>query len=92
MSSETLENGLAQAVMQAAVDAIIVIDRNGSILRFSDSARTLFEYGPDEVLGQNVSLLMPEPHARAHDQYLTRYLKTGTPQVIGYGRCVSGRK
>ena len=61
-----IEQGLASALMDAAVDAIIVIDDKGIIQQFSESATVLFGYAPEEVLGNNVSMLMPEPDARHH--------------------------
>ncbi|HAP51499.1 MAG TPA: PAS domain-containing sensor histidine kinase, partial [Marinobacter adhaerens] len=52
-----IEQGLASALMDAAVDAIIVIDDKGIIQQFSESATVLFGYAPEEVLGNNVSML-----------------------------------
>jgi two-component system, LuxR family, sensor kinase FixL len=90
-----LANGRAErlaAVLRTAVDGIIVISAMGEIEGFNDGAARLFGYPAAEVLGRNVSMLMPSPHHEAHDQYLARYLETGRAQIIGTGREVMGRR
>jgi two-component system sensor kinase FixL len=74
------------ALMDAAVDAIIIIGENGLIQRFNRAAETMFGYLESEVRGQNVSMLMPEPHKSSHDGFLRRYDRTGEANVIGKGR------
>jgi two-component system sensor kinase FixL len=78
--------------MDAAVDAIIIIDEHGEIQRFSRAAESMFGYDADEVIGRNVRMLMPEPHRSQHDGYLQRYARTGEARVIGKGREESGRR
>jgi two-component system sensor kinase FixL len=81
------EKGLEyRAILDAAVDAIIVIDHQGTIEDFSLKAQQLFGYAPEEVIGRNVSVLMPESHRHAHDGYMRRYMETGERRVIGRGR------
>ena len=80
------------ALMDAAVDAIIIIDAAGLIRRFNRSAENMFGYREADVIGDNVKLLMPEPHHGNHDAYLSQYAATGFAQVIGKGREVLGRK
>ncbi|HET9862129.1 MAG TPA: PAS domain S-box protein [Steroidobacteraceae bacterium] len=75
-----------QALMEAAVDAIVVIDHHGHIQNINQATRDLFGYRDDELLGENVSMLMPEPDRSAHDAYIARYLATGEPHIIGIGR------
>jgi two-component system sensor kinase FixL len=82
----------ALALMEAAVDAIVVIDHRGRMLAINDSGRRLFGYRADEVLGENVSMLMPEPDRSAHDAYIANYLQTRRPKVIGVGRQVTARR
>jgi len=79
-------------LMDAAGDAIIIIDSNGKILRFNRAAQQMFVYTAEEVCGQNVRMLMPEPHSIKHDEYIARYLETGQARVIGVGREVTGVK
>lgn len=74
------------AVMDAAVDAVILIDHQGGILAFNRGAERIFGWSAGEIRGRNVSLLMPEPERSAHDQCLARYLQTGVAHIIGVGR------
>lgn len=76
------------AVLKAAVDAIVMIDERGRIELFSAAAERLFGWRARDVLGKNVSVLMPEPFHSAHDGYLDHYLTTGVPHIIGIGRQV----
>lgn len=80
----------AQAILETTVDAIITIDERGRILSFNRAAERIFGYLPEEVLGKNVSVLMPEPYQQEHDEYLHRYLRTGEKRIIGIGREVKG--
>jgi two-component system sensor kinase FixL len=79
-----------RSVVEAAVDGIIVIDERGRVQAFNRSAMRLFGYTPDEVIGKNVSMLMPSPDRERHDSYLHRYLTTGEQKIIGIGREVTG--
>ena len=81
-----------RAILDAAVDAIIVIDHHGAIEEFSQKAQKLFGYAAEEVLGRNVSMLMPEPYQSAHDGYMSRYMETGERRIIGKGREVRARR
>ena len=81
-----------QALLDAAVDAIIVIDQDGSIVEFNPAAERLFGYRSADAKGRNVELLMPEPYRSEHGGYMRRYLDGGKPHVIGTGREAEGRK
>lgn len=78
------------AIVEMAVDGIIVINEQGIIDRFNPAAAHMFGYAEAEVLGKNVSMLMPSPSREEHDGYLERYLKTGERRVIGSSREVVG--
>ena len=79
-----------RAVIDSAVDGIVVIDSKGLIEAFNPSAQRLFGYSEEEVLGRNVSVLMPEPDHSRHDGYVSRHLETGERRIIGIGRDVIG--
>ncbi|WP_291975697.1 MULTISPECIES: PAS domain-containing sensor histidine kinase [unclassified Chelatococcus] len=79
-----------RSILETAPEALVTIDERGLIESFSKSAEILFGYGADEVVGRNVSMLMPAPHRAAHDGYLSRYLATGEKRIIGIGRTVEG--
>ena len=59
---------------------------------FSVAAERLFGYGPNEVIGKNIKMLMPSPYRESHDGYLERYLRTGERRIIGIGRVVVGER
>jgi two-component system sensor kinase FixL len=81
-----------QALLDAAVDAVVIIAHQGVIEAFNAAAVRLFGYSAEEVLGRNVSILMQERDAQAHDEHLARYLRTGQTRIIGVGRDVAGRR
>jgi two-component system sensor kinase FixL len=82
-------NREVQALLDVAIDAVIIIDHRGIIESFNPAAEKMFGYGAEEILGSNVSLLMPEPDRSAHDSYIARYLGSGIPRILGIGREVA---
>jgi two-component system sensor kinase FixL len=81
-----------RAIIDAAVDGIIVIDARGGIEFVNAAAERMFGYREAELIGQNVSMLMPEPDHSRHDGYLAHHLRTGERKVIGIGRSVTARR
>jgi len=81
-----------EAVFLNAVDAIIIINRSGRIIRVNKAAEAVFQYNAAELWGKNVSMLMPESYARNHDGYIRNYLQTGVKKVLGIGREVEGQR
>ena len=80
------------ALLDAAVDAMVLIDSAGQVTRFNRAAEKVFGYYAVEVVGRNVSMLMAEPYRAEHDQYMHRYLHTHRPRIIGIGREVTARR
>ena len=85
-----MAEGRWRAIVDAAVDGIIVIDARGDIEAFNAAAERMFGYRESELLGKNVRMLMPEPHRSHHDGYIHHHLITGEKKIIGIGRAVNG--
>ncbi len=81
-----------KAVLDTAVDAIITIDTSGIVRSFNIAASRMFGYTAEEVIGNNVRMLMPQPYRSEHDGYLSNYLATGERHVIGIGREVAAMR
>jgi PAS domain S-box-containing protein len=83
---------LLRAVVDTAVDGLILIDARGCVLMFNPACERLFGYRADEVIGQNVKMLMPAPYHGEHDRYLDNFHRTGVRKIIGIGREVTGQR
>src|SRR5262245_2138527 len=81
-----LQDAQRRAALAAALDPIITIDHRGVVLSASDSVERVLGWPPSELIGQNVSVLMPEPHRSAHDGYLRRYMETGQTNIMNRPR------
>ncbi|MGD8295071.1 MAG: transporter substrate-binding domain-containing protein [Desulfobacterales bacterium] len=81
-----------RAIVDFAADGIITINEQGIVEEFNSAAERIFGYKAAEVLGQNVKMLMPEPHHSRHEQYVNNYLETGEAKILKGGRELLGRR
>jgi PAS domain S-box-containing protein len=79
-----------KAILDSAAAAVVTIDAGGRIETVNPAAERMFGYPVSEIVGRNVSVLMPEPYRSQHDTYIAKYLASGKPQIIGIGREVAG--
>lgn len=95
MSSKDAVNDLlsrTKAIVDTIVDGVITISDHGLIETVNPAAENIFGYSKEELIGKNVSMLMPAPYQHEHDGYLRNYLNTGNKKIIGIGREVTGRR
>jgi two-component system sensor kinase FixL len=86
-----MENtALLKAIIENAIDGIITIDGKGIVEMINPAACKLFLCTPEEVIGKNISTLMPSPYKEQHDEYINRYQRTNEPHIVGIGRVVTG--
>jgi PAS domain S-box-containing protein len=79
-----------RSIVENVIDAIITIDEKGIVQTFNPAAERIFGYNANEVLGQNIKKIVPQPHKDLHDGYIRRYLETGEYRIIGKTRELSG--
>ena len=79
-----------RAIVENVVDGIVTIDEKGIIELFNPTAEKIFGYSSKEVIGKNISMLMPQPYQSEHDGYMQNYQKTGEAKIIGLKREVWG--
>ena len=84
------KEGRLRSILDTAADSIIIINEQGIIESYNHAAVQMFGWTADEIIGKNIALLTPPPHASEHDTYISRYLETGEPHIIGRGREETG--
>lgn len=92
MTNLTEDGAVLNAILDAAVDAMVVSDHKGTILRVNKAAANLFQREPPELVGENVKVLMPKALADLHDGYMAHHIETGERRIIGIGRDVEGQR
>jgi two-component system, LuxR family, sensor kinase FixL len=92
MDGHVQDTALLAAILNTAVDAIVTIDERGTVLHVNRAFGKLFGFTSEEIVGKNISMLMPEPDRSAHDGYLQKYMQTGKAAIIGVGRQVLGQR
>ncbi|KPA18805.1 two-component hybrid sensor and regulator [Candidatus Magnetomorum sp. HK-1] len=80
------------AIIENSIESIITINTRGTILSANKATEKTFGYNQDELLGNNISMLMPEPYCNEHDNYLRTYLETNNPKIIGTGRELTAKR
>lgn len=83
---------ILKAVLEASPEGAVVIDDKGRIQYFSAVAEQLFDQSAEDMIGQTLNILMPEPYRSQHDGYLSHHLQTGENRIIGVGRIVTGQR
>ncbi|GIV31293.1 MAG: hypothetical protein KatS3mg029_0644 [Saprospiraceae bacterium] len=86
VKDKSLPRAYLESIIERSVDAIVTIDEKGIIEYVNPATTVLFGYDEAEMLGHNVSMLMPSPDRERHDDYINRYLQTGKRKIIGIGR------
>ena len=81
-----------RSLIDTTQDAVVSIDRQARIVLFNPAAQRIFGYRPEEVVGQKVNMLMPEPYTSEHDGYIERYERTGEAHAIGRIRTVTAKR
>ncbi|MBP2238916.1 two-component system sensor kinase FixL [Sinorhizobium kostiense] len=81
-----------RSILDTVPDATVVSASDGTIVSFNAAAVRQFGYAEEEVIGQNLRILMPQPYRHEHDGYMQRYLRTGEKRIIGIDRVVSGQR
>lgn len=82
----------SRGVLETAVNAIITINEQCLIETVNPATERIFGYSPSELIGCNVTILMPSPYRERHDEYVARYIKTGVKKIIGVGREAIGQR
>ena len=93
-AAEVLEQAqeYLETVTTSIVDSLIVINKNGLVRSVNPAGCRMFGYAENEIIGNNIKMLMPDPYRREHDGYIKNYNDTGQAKIIGIGREVMGRR
>ncbi|NND49176.1 MAG: PAS domain S-box protein, partial [Rhizobiales bacterium] len=83
---------MLQAILESAVDAIVIVDDHGLVETVNTASEKMFLYDRAELIGRNVTMLMPLPYRSEHDEYVRRYRETREARIIGIGRQLTGQR
>ncbi|HHJ18908.1 MAG TPA: EAL domain-containing protein [Gammaproteobacteria bacterium] len=72
-----------KAIMEQSFDGMVVVDENGMIESANPAMERMFGYGPGELVGQSVKVIIPFPTREKHDEYIRNYIRSGKGNVIG---------
>ncbi|MCD8526097.1 MAG: PAS domain S-box protein [Alphaproteobacteria bacterium] len=92
LEQEKLYKARLEAIVEDMVDGLITINERGIVQSYNKSCEHIFGYKAEEVIGRNISMLMPEPDASQHDGYLKNYRNGEKPKIIGIGRELEGKR
>ena len=81
---------ILENMMETAIDGIFLITEQGTIVMVNTAGANLFGYTAEEIIGQNITMLMPSPHRELHNGYIQNFLLTGIKKIIGIGREIEG--
>lgn len=88
-----LENDIKlKTILETILDSLLIINEKGIVQMANKATEKIFGYTVDELIGQNISILMPEPYASQHDSFIQKYLETGKKKIIGIGREVKAKR
>ena len=80
-----------RTILEAIADAIITFNIEGLITSFNPAAEKIFQYKNDEIMGQDVSILLPEEAQQVPKKYI-EYSKLNKPDIINQTRDLQGRR
>ncbi len=85
------KNAVLDSIFNATIEGIVTINQWGTIISTNKAMTTLFGYQQQELIGANISILVPSLHKKQHDYYIKKYLETNISHIIGKVREIEGQ-